>query len=108
MLSYSSYSLFQLFFFIPSSIFAADTNEEEEHVPEAAPISISDMDTSGVTISIPSQQRCAAHTMNLVVKDANNIQIGSEHGRLHVSTMEKCQCLWNKQSRSVLVSGRLL
>lgn len=58
---------------------------------------------------LPSHQRCASHTLNLVAtKDAENAAKTSEPFRkVSRSTMAKCQALWNKQSRSTLASDTI-
>jgi hypothetical protein len=58
--------------------------------------------------SLPTHQRCAAHTLNLVaVHDSEQACDDGNYKRLFRSVMAKCAALWNKASRSTVSTGIL-
>ena len=64
-----------------------------------------DEGTEDEDYDLPSHQRCACHTLQLIATgDADQAEENAAYKRLSQATFSKCQALWNKSSRSVLAA----
>ena len=79
-----------------------DDHEQLLMVPINIEAAFEESVSSENTIKLPIHHRCAAHTLNLIARDAESKQ---ENEKLHQSVASKLKKLWNKQSRSSLISG---
>ena len=56
-------------------------------------------------IILPAHNRCAAHTMNLIVtSDFDKALTNSKVKKVARTTLAKCRAIWNKQQRSVVAA----
>ncbi len=64
-----------------------------------------DEGTDDEDYDLPSHQRCACHTLQLIATgDADQAEENAAYKRLSRATFGKCQALWNKLSRSSLAA----
>ena len=98
---------FSVFGTSPPSLQEMDDGEDdnEEILMEPIDIQAAIQPTATSTVKLPIHHRCAAHTLNLIARDAEEKQ---EYVELHKSVAAKLKKLWNKQSRSSLISGDLV
>ncbi|KAI2645943.1 hypothetical protein H4Q32_025296 [Labeo rohita] len=84
-----------------------DREEEDEEEEDTVFINVTDiLNETEEDYSLPSHQRCACHTLNLVAtRDIQSALAQSEaFKKVSRSTIGKCQALWNKQHRSTQAS----
>ena len=84
----------------------SDTDsDDDENNEDVAFQAVGDLDASGLEYQLPSHQRCACHTLQLIATgDADQAESDGPYKKLSRAAFAKCQALWNKSSKSVLAA----
>lgn len=62
---------------------------------------------SSVSLTLPTHERCASHTLNLIVtKDFENSEKDATYKKIYHSSIAKCKSLWTKYSHSSVMSDK--
>lgn len=89
----------------------SDEDEEDEDEDDDG-VSFSEFiadEAAAPSLVLPTHQRCAAHTLNLVASKDTDAALSDHPFKLASRSMfAKAQALWNKQSRTSQAAGKIL